>query len=210
MAAQSANAKHETVMDVTQEQVARVYARAFLNAVLRRDDAPSLVEEVESLASDVLARVPALEQALRSSLISHEQKEGLLDRVFAPRASQTVLNFLKVLARHGRLELLRPIARVLKQIYAEHLGLLDVQIRVASPLDGQLQQEIGNRLRNRFGKEPVMRVTIDPSLIAGIVVRIGDRVFDGSLSNQFESARRAMIARAVENIEKQPDTFVSA
>jgi len=202
--------KHETVMDVTQEQVARVYARAFLGAVLARDDARSLVEEVESLADDVLARVPMLEQVFRSSLISQEQKESLLDRVFGARASTMVLNFLKVLARHGRLELVRPIARVLKKLYSQHLGQVEVEIRVASPLDEQLRQEIQSGLRTRLGAEPLLRVTIDPSLIAGLVMRVGDRVFDGSLANQFELARRSMIARAVERIETKPEKFVSA
>jgi F-type H+-transporting ATPase subunit delta len=199
-----------TVMDVTEEQVARVYARAFMNVVIRRDDADSLVEEIESLADDVLAKVPAFEKTLRSSLVPQEQKEALLDRVFAPRASQTLLNFLKVLARHNRLELLRPIARLLKQMHAEHRGLLEVLIRVASPLDPQLKSELEGRLRTRFGKEPVLRVTVEPSLIAGIIMRIGDQVFDGSLANQFELARRAMIARAVEHIETKPEKFVSA
>ena len=202
--------KHETVMDVTVEQVARVYARAFLGAVLARDDARSLVEEVQSLADDVLARIPMLEQMLRSSLVSQEQKESLLDRVFGPRTSETVLIFLKVLARHGRLELVRPIARVLKKLYSQHLGLVEVEIRVASPLDEQLRQEIQSGLRQRLGREPVLRVSIDPSLIAGLVMRVGDRVFDGSLANQFELARRAMIARAVERIETKPERFVVA
>jgi F-type H+-transporting ATPase subunit delta len=202
--------KQETVMDVTVEQIARVYARAFLGAVISRDDANSLVEEVQSLADDVVARIPMLEQMLRSSLVSHEQKESLIDRVFGPRASETVLNFLKVLARHGRLELVRPIARVLSKLYAQHLGRVDVEIRVASPLDEQLRQEIEGRLRTRLGSEPVLRVTVDPSLIAGLVMRVGDRVFDGSVANQFELARRAMIARAVERIETKPEKFVSA
>jgi F-type H+-transporting ATPase subunit delta len=199
-----------TVMDVTQEQVARVYAKAFLGAVVHRDNARELVEEVQSLADDVLARSPALEQLLRSSLVSGEHKEQLLERVLRARASETLLNFLKVLARHGRLELLRSIARVLKKIYAEHLGLTEVEIRVASPIDEQLRQEIYHRFREKLSTEPVLRVTVDPSLIAGLVVRVGDRVFDGSVSNQFELARRAMISRAIERIETKPERFVVA
>jgi F-type H+-transporting ATPase subunit delta len=202
--------KRDTVMDVTEEQIARVYAKAFLGAVSNRGNAVAFVEEVQSLAVDVLARHPAFEQTLRSSLVSQEQKEQVLDRVFGPRASEIVLHFLKVLAKHGRLELVRPIARQLQQLYAKQLGLAEVELRVASPLDEQLRHEIYERLKSGLKAEPVLRVTVDPSLIAGLVIRVGDRVFDGSVANQFELARRAMIARAVERIETKPETFVVA
>jgi F-type H+-transporting ATPase subunit delta len=202
--------KDDTVMDVTEERIARLYAKAFLGAVSHRDNSAALVEEVQSLADDVLARFPALEDTLRSSLVSHEQKERVLDRVFGPRASEVVLHFLKVLAKHDRLGLLRQIARQLKQLYAQQLGLTDVELQVASPLDDQLRQEIYQRLKAGLKSEPVLRVSVDPSLIAGLVIRVGDRVFDGSVANQFELARRAMIARVVERIETKPETFVVA
>ena len=66
------------------------------------------------------------------------------------------------------------------------------------------------KLKAGLKTEPVLRVSIDPSLIAGLVIRVGDRVFDGSVANQFELARRAMIARAIERIETKPETFVVA
>jgi F-type H+-transporting ATPase subunit delta len=206
----SESARHDTVMDVTEERIARVYARAFLGAIAKRDDSAALVDEMQSLVEDVLARFPGLEKTLRSSLVSQEQKERVLDKVFGPRASEIVLNFLKVLAKHGRLELLRPIARLLKQLYAEHLGLAEVEVRVASPMDDGLRQELLDRLRQTLGSEPVLHVTVDPSLIAGLVIRVGDRVYDGSVSTRFEMLRRAMIERAVEWIETRPEKFVIA
>ena len=54
----------------------------------------------------------------------------------------------------------------------------------------------------------MLHVTVDPSLIAGIVVRVGDRVYDGSVRTQFEHARAAMIDRATEQIETQPERFM--
>jgi F-type H+-transporting ATPase subunit delta len=206
----SESARHDTVMDVTEERIARVYARAFLSAIAKRDNSAALVDEVQSLVEDVLVKFPSLEKTLRSSLVSQEQKEQILQNVFGPRASEIVLNFMRVLAKHGRLELLRPIARLLKKLYAEHLGLAEVEVRVASPLDAGLQQEIFERLRQMLGAEPVLRVTVDRSLIAGLVIRVGDRVYDGSVSTRFEMLRRAMVERAVERIETRRENFVVA
>src|SRR2546423_12711740 len=108
--------KHESVMDVTVEQLARVYAHAFMGVAAKSANSHDLVQELKSLVADVLNRFLQLEQTLNSSLVSHEQKEQLLDRIFGKSASSQVLNFLKVLARHGRLDLLRPIAKQVEKL----------------------------------------------------------------------------------------------
>jgi F-type H+-transporting ATPase subunit delta len=202
--------KHENVMDVTIEQVARVYAKAFLGFAAKTSDADALVQELKSIVVDVLDRFPKLEEVLKSSLISPEQKEALLDRLFSKGASTRVTNFLKVLARHGRLELLRPISRQTEKLFTELSGVADVDIRVAAALDDDIRKVIEARVEKAIGKKPRCHVTVDPNLIAGIVVRVGDRVFDGSLHTHLENARRAMIDRATDQIETRPDRFVSA
>lgn len=201
--------KYDTVMDVTEEQVARVYAKAFLAAANNASDTSGLVDEVESLANDVLAKFPALSQLFGSSLITDEQKEQVIDRVFGSRASKQLVNFLKVLARHGRLQLLRPIARTIRKLYTEQLGQTEVHVRVAAPLDNSLREEIMNMVRVTLKTEPVLQVNIDPSLIAGIVIRIGDRVFDGSIATRLGQLRKTIIDRTIERIETRPEIFVS-
>jgi F-type H+-transporting ATPase subunit delta len=210
MAIEREKPKHETVMDVTAERIARVYATAFMEVGAKTGGAAGLVEEVESLVTEVLDRFPKLEDTLRSALVQPEEKEQMLDRLFAKRASKEVVNFLKVLSRHGRLELLRPIARTLKQLQAERSGQKEVELRVAIPLDDAVRREVENTLRKTLRAEPVIRVVVDPSLLAGMIIRVGDRVYDSSVNTQLEHARRQMIDRAVEKIETQPERFVFA
>lgn len=198
--------KHDTVMDVTAERIARVYAQAFLAAALKAANTEDLVEQVTSLV-DVLDGSPRLEEVFRSALVSQEEKEAALDRVFNKRASPVVLNFLKVLARHDRLDLLRPIARLVNKLDRERRGLVDVEVRVARELAGDIRTEIHDRIHRVLGAEPVLHISVDPSLIAGIWVRVGDRVFDGSIRTQLENTRRAMIDRATEMIETHPHKF---
>lgn len=202
--------KHETVMDVAVEQLARVYAQAFMGVAGKLPDADGFVEELKSVVADVLDRFPQLEKTLGSSLISLEQKEQTLDRVFGKNASPQVLNSLKVVSRHGRLDLLRPIVRQLEKLHREHSGMTDVEVRVAAELDASLLADLQKQLQKALGKHPVLNVKIDPSLIAGIVVRVGDRVYDGSLHTQLENTRQAMIERATEQIETSPHRFLSA
>jgi F-type H+-transporting ATPase subunit delta len=79
---------------------------------------------------------------------------------------------------------------------------------VATELDDALRQEISERIERALDKRPELHVTLDPSLIAGIWVRVGDRVFDGSIRTQLEHTRRHMIDLATEKIETQPERFV--
>ena len=79
--------KHDTVMDVTEELVARVYAKALMGVTAKSANADDLVAELSSVVSDVLDSFPKLETTLRSSLVGQEQKEQLLDRIFGKRAS---------------------------------------------------------------------------------------------------------------------------
>ena len=202
--------KHENVMDVTVEQLARVYAKAFMGVAAKTSNTEALIEELKSIVADVLDRFPKLEEVFKSSLVSPEQKEALLDRVFSKAASVHVTNFLKVLARHGRLEILRPISRQAEKILTEQSGIADVDIRVARHLDDDIRQVIEARVEKAIGMKPRCHVTVDPNLIAGIIVRVGDRVFDGSLHTHLEIARRTMVDRATDQIETRPDRFVSA
>jgi F-type H+-transporting ATPase subunit delta len=202
--------KHDTVMDVTEERIARVYAQAFLAVASKSAQATELVDEVESLVVDVLEKFPRLNEVLRSEFIAGEVKQDLVDRLFGGRASVEVVNFLKVLAAHGRLGLLRSIARTLKKLYAQQRGLTDVEVRVAREVDDKLLQEIRVQLRKMLGSEPVVRAIVDPSLIAGMIVKVGDRVYDSSLETQLNLARRSMIERATDMIQARPDLFVEA
>jgi F-type H+-transporting ATPase subunit delta len=201
--------KHDTVMDVTEERIARVYAVAFMEVAAKSPNSDELIDEVQGLV-EVLDRLPALEEMFRSGLVTPEQKEQLIERAFGNRVSRPVVNFLIVLSRHGRLGLLRPVARIVKKLHAERSGIAEVEVRVATELDDALRQEISSRIERAINRRPELHVAIDPSLIAGIWVRVGDRVFDGSIRTQLEHTRRNMIDLATEKIETQPERFVRA
>jgi F-type H+-transporting ATPase subunit delta len=210
MTAERSNSKHDTVMDVTAERIARVYAQAFLSATENSANADGMVEELTSFSDDVLNRFPKLEQTLQSSLISQEQKEQMLSRIFGGKASREVLNFLKVLSRHGRLDLVRQAARLVKSMHATRRGMTDVEVSVATPLDDATLAEIQIQLRKSLGTEPVLSVKVVPALLGGIVIRVGDRVYDGSVQSQLERTRAAMIQKATEQIESRRDAFMTA
>src|SRR3990172_875731 len=160
--------------DVGVQHVGDVYAQAFLGAAEEAGQTESLLAEFDSLLADVLNSFPRLEETLASSLVSHEETVGILDRTLGAQASPLLLNFLKVVSRHGRLDCLRAIHRQAHELYDRMRGRVVVRVSTATPLSGELAAGIAQNLRNILDGEPIVEEIVDPDLIGGVVVRVGD------------------------------------
>jgi F-type H+-transporting ATPase subunit delta len=200
---------HETVFDVSAERLARVYAEAALDAAGGRAEQDALMGELESLRTDILDRQPKLVELFASELVSEDEKFALLDRVFGGRASTLLLNFLKVLNKHGRLGMIRDVIAAARKLWETRSGRLPVHLETANPLSPELEQELLVSLTKVLGADPIVSASINPELIAGFVIRVGDRVFDGSVRTRLEAMRKGMIARATEAIQQTPTRFFS-
>ena len=199
----------ETVFDVGAEQLARVYAKAALDAAGDAAAQSVMMEELDALVDEVLNRYPEIDQVLSSALVTPEEKVGILDRLFASRLSNSTLSFLKVMSGHDRLGILRDVVRSARELWNNRNGRKAVELQVAQPLDHSLQREIIDALRKALKLEPVVTTVVNPDLIAGFVIRIGDKVYDASTRASLERARQSMLTRAVEAIQQQPEQFLS-
>jgi len=207
LSARHARLAAEIEPDLGAEQVAAVYAEALLGAAQQAGQTEALLEEFDSLLSDVLDRFPAWEQILASAQVSHEEKVGILDRTLGGRASPLLLNFFKVVSRHGRLDCLRPIHRHVHALYDRARGRVHVRLATAQPIPDALAERITQRLREVLHGEPVLERVDQPELIGGAVLRIADTVYDGSVANQLDNLRQQMIERSVHEIQSRRDRF---
>lgn len=199
---------HETVLDVRQEQLARIYARAFVSAAVAAGKGGELVEELDSLATDVLDRNPEFDKALTGDVLSEDEATQLIDRVFKGRASEEVVNLLKIMAHHRRLGALRMVVRMVHKLWGESQGRREVVVRTATELTEPLRAELTSALKAKLGIDAELIVKVDPELIAGMVVQVGDTIYDGSVRTSLERTRREMVERAIDAIEKQPEKFL--
>jgi F-type H+-transporting ATPase subunit delta len=208
MAHDLTNVRQETVLDVTGQQIARVYAQALLGAAASAGEVDETVESLDSLVRDVLQANPGLERVFTSALIPEEDKERAIDRIFGGRTSRTMLSFLKVLGRHGRLNLLRDVRRELAALYNKHKNRVEVEVRVARELSDSTREELRRTLASRLAAEPILNVKVDSSLVAGVVIRVGDTVYDASVATRFRRAQDAMVKHAVELIQTRREELV--
>lgn len=200
-------ARQTTVLDPVEQQLGKVYAEALLGASEKAGNAEAVLSEMNSLVRDVLQKLPQFDAVLKAPKVSHEEKVRLLDTAFQGKMSEVLLNFLKVLTRRGRFSALRSIARAAQELHHERTGRTDVQVRTAEPLTPELHSQIMDRLRQSLGREPVLRVEVDPELIGGVVIRIGDTVYDGSIARQLVRLRDETAAQISREIRQSTARF---
>ncbi len=198
----------ETVFDVDAEQLARIYAKAALDAAGDSAAQDLMMEELNAIVDEVLDKYPDIEQVLSSALISQEDKQGVLDRVFGSQLSESTLSFLKVLANHGRLSALRDVVRSARELWDHRSGRKPIELQVAQKLDESLLREVIDSLKKILGIDPVVTTVVNPDLIAGFVVRVDDKVYDASTRASLEQVRQSMVASAVEAIQQNPQQFI--
>lgn len=202
--------RHETVMDVGVQRLAQIYAKASLGAAGDLSAQQTLVEELESLVADALDPHPRLEEVFRSALISEDEKLAMLDRLFAGKASEMLLNLLRVMVKHRRLGYVRSVARAARTLLEERSGRIHIELQLPAPVSDELEREIRDTLGGVLGGEPTVTTRINPDLLAGFVARVGDRVFDASARTSLEHSRQAMLERCVEAIQSRPEQFIAA
>ncbi|HAY79742.1 MAG TPA: ATP synthase F1 subunit delta [Planctomycetaceae bacterium] len=197
-----------TAFDTEDQSLGSVYAKALLGAAGSK--AEEVVTEVEVFVSDVFGTLPRLESVLSSPRVPAEAKNAMLDNAFQGKVSVTTLNFLKVVAQHGRMDSLRGIARAARVQLNELQGRVEVLVKTAEPLDDATAASVTTALSSALKKEVVLRTVTDSELIAGIVVQVGDTVYDGSVANQLAQLRRGVVNKTAEQIRESLDRFMVA
>jgi F-type H+-transporting ATPase subunit delta len=204
-----AETKHDTVFDTGQQYLGSVYAKALLASSENAGETEAVMEGLQSIVDDVLEQAPGLEATLISPRVPLEAKETMLQTAFAKKAAPTLLTFLKVLCRRGRFDCLRAILRAARKQYNDLRGRIEIQVSTADPLSAEDLKTTTNQLRGALGCEVDVQVKIVPELIGGIVIRVGDTVYDGSLANRLKQLRNDMVAKSIQQIRSELDRFAA-
>jgi F-type H+-transporting ATPase subunit delta len=203
----TASAPAELEVNIDKQRLAAIYAQALLGTTEKRGMSEAVVAELDSLVDDVLQRFPELEMALATPRITPTEKAAMLDRIFGGRMSADLLNFLKIVGRRGRLDCLRSIRRAARNELNRLRRRVAVQVTTATPLSEELKNRIRDRLQAMLGSEVDLQCRQDPAILAGLVVRVGDRVYDGSVANQLTRMRQDTITKMVHQLHEALDRF---
>jgi len=175
------------------EEIATVYARSLFE-VARGQDKLDVVREQLGAFTDALAADQELQVFFFSPYFSVSEKvEGLRKAVTG--ADPVVLNFLELLIEKHRMPALMRIRRSYERLWQEHNRLLPVQVTSAVELDEATVRQIGDRIAEQTGRRVDLTARVEPYILGGIVVRVGNSVLDASIRHRLEKLRR-QVARA--------------
>lgn len=189
------------------QRLAGIYAQALLDAATRTGDLDDSLEQLRELAGQIGKTGNPFASLIDNPLATRDAIKGIIDRTFGGKSPESVLHFIHVLNDHGRLALLIPVIRTFERLVDQRKGRVAVQVRTATELDHGARASLEGTLRKTLGKEPVLGCTVDPELLGGMIVRVGDRVWDGSLSWQIRRLQDQLMERGNHAIQSGRDRF---
>jgi F-type H+-transporting ATPase subunit delta len=172
--------------------IARRYARAMLEIGVADGNFERLGREVRALAR-ALKSSQELTVALTNPAFPKSDREKILRAILQRLgASQMVVNFTRLLLDRERLVVLPDISRELDALIDARAGRVAAQVRSAVPLDAGQRERLTQALEQLSGKKVEIKIDHDPSLLGGVVAKVGDTVYDGSLKTQLERMKQTL------------------
>ena len=174
--------------------IARNYAEALLALARKSDDLTGWGRMIDDVAN-AIERDERLRHFLEAPQISADQKNAVLSKAYEDRAPRLFLRFLQRLVMNRRQMLIPEIANEYRDLVDEVEGRLHAQVTLAKQPDDAERDAIGRQLSRTLGKPVIPQVRINPNILGGIIVRVGDRVMDGSIRRRLGVLRGRMLAR---------------
>ncbi len=193
----------DTVFDDSEKHIGRVYATALLKVAGKANAVDSTVDEIQSVVNDVLGNSPQLEMVFKNPRIDASAKLNILDRLFGDKLSGVSLKFLKVLASRQRLGSLSSIAKAASQMRDEAVGRLQVKVTTAQAIEPGQMERLRQHLATVFSADVRVRTTVDPAILGGMVVRVGDTVYDASVDGRLRAMQRQTKTNAEASVRRR-------
>jgi len=175
--------------------LARVYSSAMIELASQTGDTRSLAEELADLAAH-LDHDPGFDRFLSSPTVDPESRRVVLEKLFRGRYSDLCVDSLQVMNRKDRLGLIRAVAQTYHVLDEERRNRVEVFVRTAVEMTGDLRAGLKEVVKAKTGKEVDLVESLDESLVAGMIVRVGDQQYDMSAATKLRTIRESLMERA--------------
>ena len=170
--------------------IARPYAEAVFKLAKEKGTLSQWAKMLALL--EEVVKDPHVEAYIGNPNFSAEQIESLLLGICGKKLDGMGRNFVQILAHNDRLILLPEIRELFEALKAEQEGVLEVTINSAFPLNKKQAEELVRRLKDRYQRKIVTQVSVEPELIGGIKIAVGDHVLDATVRGKLEAMRAAL------------------
>lgn len=175
--------------------VARRYAQALYEIAVEKNALDAMEEELKSV-SEVVRGEQVIQRILNHPQIAAVEKREVLKQLFEGRVSETTLNFLYLIIDRNREAYLSDIVVEYTHLANVARNMVDAEVVSARELDEAQKEELAKVLNRLAGKEVSPEYRVDASLIGGLLVRIGDKVIDGSVKHKLETLKQRLVSKS--------------
>jgi F-type H+-transporting ATPase subunit delta len=179
---------------MAEESVSRRYAQALVNQALLAGGLETISKELGGVAQAIDGS-PQLSAFLGNPLITRERKKSVIGEVFAKEAGASTMGFLNLLVDKRRIDLFSSVKSQFDEMVRAHNGIVFATATSAVALTPAQAASLEKALEARTGKDIELTTAVDPSLMGGILVRIGDTVLDGTVKGKLERLREQLQTR---------------
>ena len=172
--------------------ISKRYARAFFDIAGEEKKLEQYYNELHQFSS-IIAQNKDLGGFLANPIFEQESKKRVLEKIIGKLSlSSMTINFLKLLTDKKRIDILPDIETCYRQLMDETLQRVRVTVKTAFPLSGEMQSYITSSLKKMTGRSVEVTVEDDKNLLGGIVIGVGDTLYDGSIKNQLNNMRNLL------------------
>jgi len=179
-----------------ESKVATKYATALFGTAKRTDQVESISHDLEAI-SNLLRKNALLKNFLESPQVLERDKKELISSTFKPLISEALFSFLMLVVSKHRIQYLLSMDEEFQQLVKEDKGIVEARLITARSADQSLVDQIRQELEESTGKKVEIKLELDPYLLGGIVIILGDKIIDRSIRYQLGQLREQISALRV-------------
>jgi F-type H+-transporting ATPase subunit delta len=169
------------------------YAQALLELADSRQQTDAIAGDVQAIAQ-VLRDDASLQKYFADPSIGHAERSAKLEHAFNGKTSELLVSFLKLLNAKDRLGQFGGIAQAFQVLLDQRSGNQPVEITVPAALSEQELEDVRIQISTKIGKHARLTQKVDESIIGGLILKIGDKLIDGSVKSQLEQMKHRLVA----------------
>ncbi|WP_266367538.1 ATP synthase F1 subunit delta [Tellurirhabdus rosea] len=173
---------------MAESTVAFRYAKSLIDLAQEKNLTEEVYKDMQFF-KQVVSENRELMLALKSPILRHEKKLSILKNVFQPRVNPVSYTIFSIITKKNREGIMDSIAEEFIRLYNDLKGIQKAQVTTTLPLTDDLRQQFRNMVSKATGKTVELEEKVDPKLIGGYVLRIGDRQVDASIRSQLNDLR---------------------
>ncbi len=171
-----------------QNEIAKKYSQAIFSLAEEKDKFIEFKKDLNKVW-DVISENDELENALFHPRVEISEKKQILKRLFEGEISKELFNFLSLLVEKRRIFYLKVINDQFNNLVNKRKNILEIEVVSAIELDDTLNKKLKNKIQKELDFDVMLKNTVDPDIIAGLILKIGDKIIDGSIRQEINDLK---------------------